>query len=542
LTLQRLSLVFLLLFTALVLAQKPKNIDVEYAQFSDINQTEIPGAFLLTGKVRINHDGIIITCNKAYYFKEENYAKLFGDVQMVQGDTLFLNSQYAEYSGNEKKAYATGKPVLRSPDMTLTTDVINFDRNTQQAFYSTFGRIINKENILTSNSGRYYATEKKFQFLSTVTITNPTYIIKSDHVDYFNNSGHAYLFGPSTIASEKNFIYTEKGFYDSRKNTGHFLRKSYIQYEDRLIEGDSIFYDRNKEFASATRNVKITDTVNKGIVKGHYGEVYKLKDSLMMTGRAVAINLVENDSVYIHGKKLLVTGKKGNQIIRAYNNGRFYKTDLSGKCDSIHSSTKKALTQLIGRPVVWNGESQLTGDIIYLIGDNKTEKIDSLKVINNAFMISRDSLGTGHNQAKGLNMYGKFKDNKLDYIDLVKNTEAIYYVYDDSTLTGIEKKISSRINITFDENKIDVLTSYKNVESQMYPETKLPENARRLKGFNWRGDEIIRTKDDIFPPEEEEFDKKMQAESKADAEKENKPIIIRQETLNFDKKKKSSTK
>jgi lipopolysaccharide export system protein LptA len=362
-------------------------------------------------------------------------------------------------------------------------------------------------------------------------------VIKSNHVDYYNNSGHAYLFGPSTISSEKNFIYTEKGFYDSKKNTGHFLRKSFIRYEDRLIEGDSIFYNRNNEFASATRNVKITDTVNKGIVKGHYGEVYKLKDSLMMTGRAVAINLVQNDSIYIHGKKLLVTGKKGNQIIRAFKNGRFFKSDISGKCDSIHSSTKNALTQLIGRPVVWNGENQLTGDIIHLIGDNKNEKIDSLKVINNAFLISRDSLGTGYNQAKGLNMYGKFKDNKLDYIDLIKNTEAIYYVYDDSTLTGIEKKISSRINITFDENKINVLTSYTNVESQMYPETELPENARRLRGFNWRGDEIIRTKDDIFPPEEEALNEKMMKASKSDAEKENKPMEIRQETLNYDKKK-----
>jgi lipopolysaccharide export system protein LptA len=518
-------------------AQNNKKIYIEYSDFADRNQIEVPDAGLFIGNVRINHDGILITCNKAYYFAEENYAKLFGDVQMVQGDTLFLNSQYAEYSGNEKKAFATGKPVLRSPDMTLTTDTINFDRNTQQVFYNSFGRIINKENTLTSNSGRYYVSEKKFQFLSAVTIANPKYVIKSNHVDYYNNSGHAYLFGPSTITSEKNFIYTEKGFYDSKKNTGHFLRKSFIRYEDRLIEGDSIFYNRNNEFASATRNVKITDTVNKGIVKGHYGEVYKLKDSLMMTGRAVAINLVQNDSIYIHGKKLLVTGKKGNQIIRAFKNGRFFKSDISGKCDSIHSSTKNALTQLIGRPVVWNGENQLTGDIIHLIGDNKNEKIDSLKVINNAFLISRDSLGTGYNQAKGLNMYGKFKDNKLDYIDLIKNTEAIYYVYDDSTLTGIEKKISSRINITFDENKINVLTSYTNVESQMYPETELPENARRLRGFNWRGDEIIRTKDDIFPPEEEALNEKMMKASKSDAEKENKPMEIRQETLNYDKKK-----
>jgi lipopolysaccharide assembly outer membrane protein LptD (OstA) len=530
------TLLFLLSCIALF-AQQPTQINVEFSEFADRNQTEIPDGALLTGKVRINHDGVLITCNKAYYFEKENYAKLFGDVQMVQGDTLYLNSQYAEYSGNEKKAYATGKPVLRTPDMTLTTDTINFDRNSQQAFYNSFGRIVNKENTLTSNSGRYYANEKKFQFLSAVTIKNPKYVIKSNHVDYYNNSGHAYLFGPSTITSEKNFIYTEKGFYDSKRNIGHFLRKSYIQYEDRLIEGDSIFYNRNNEFASATRNVKITDTVNKGIVKGHYGEIYKLKDSLMMTGRAVAINLVDKDSIYIHGKKLLVTGKKGNQVIRAFNNGRFYKSDMSGKCDSIHSSTKNGLTQLIGRPVVWNGENQLTGDLIHLIGDNKTEKIDSLKVLMNAFMISRDSLGTGYNQAKGLNMYGKFKDNKLDYIDLIKNTEAIYYVYDDSTLTGIEKKISSRINITFDQNKIDVLTSYKNVESQMYPETELPENARRLRGFNWRGDEIIRTKDEIFPPEEDEYNEKMQKESKADAKKENKPMKIRAETLNYDKNK-----
>lgn len=529
--------ILIISFSSLLLAQTPKNIVVEFADDFDRNQQEIPDGTLLTGNVRISHDGAIITCNKAYFFEKENYAKLFGNVQIVQGDTLYLNSKYAEYSGNEKKAFATGSPVLRSPDMTLNTDTINFDRNSQQAFYNSFGRIVNKENTLTSNAGRYYATEKKFQFLSAVTITNPKYKIKSNHVDYYNNSGHAYLFGPSTITSEKNFIYTEKGFYDSKKNVGHFLRKSYIKYDDRLIEGDSIFYNRNSEFASATRNVKITDTINKGIVKGHYGEVYKLKDSLMMTGRAVAINLVENDSVYIHGKKLMVTGKKGNQIIRAFNNARFFKSDLSGKCDSIHSSTKTALTELIGRPVVWNGENQLTGDVIHLIGDNKTEKIDSLKVINNAFMISRDSLGTGYNQAKGLNMYGKFKDNKLDYIDLVKNTEAIYYVYDDSTLTGIEKKISSSINITFEDNKINVLTSYKNVESQMYPEKDLPENARRLRGFNWRGDEIIRTKEDIFPPEEEELDKKMQKDAEKDAATENTPMKIRKETLNYDKDK-----
>lgn len=519
-----------------VLAQKPKEIIIEHSDFADRNQIEIPDAALLSGNVRINHDGVIITCNKAYYFQKENYVKLFGDVQMVQGDTLYLNSKYAEYSGNAKQAFATGNPVMRSPEMTLTTDTINFDRNKQEAYYKNFGRIVNKENTLTSTSGRYYANQKKSQFLTTVVITNPKYTIKSDHLDYYHNSGHAYLFGPSTITSKENFIYTEKGFYNSKKNVGHFLRKSYIRYDDRLIEGDSLYYDRNIEFASATNNVKITDTINKGIIKGHYGEVYKQKDSMFVTKRAVAINLVENDSVYIHGKKLMITGKKGNQIIRAFNNARFYKTDMSGKCDSIHSSTKKALTQLIGKPIIWNGENQMTGDVIHIIGDNATEKVDSLKVLNNAFLVSKDSLGTGYNQAKGQNLYGKFKENKLDYVDLVKNTEVIYYVYDDLELTGIEKKISSAINITFEENKINTLTSFKNVDSDLYPEKELPENARKLRGFIWRGDEMIKTKDDIFPPEENELNDKIVKESKAEKAKENTPMEVRKETLEYDKK------
>ncbi|HEX8576735.1 MAG TPA: OstA-like protein [Flavobacterium sp.] len=519
-------------------SQNPKPIVVENAEHFDVNEIEIPGAALLTGSVRINHDGAIITCNKAYFFQKENYLKAFGNVQIVQGDTLFLNSNYAEYNGNVKQAYATGNPVLRSPDMNLTTDTINFDRIKQQAYYNSNGTIVNKENTLKSKSGRYYAANKKFQFLTAVTVTNPQYVMKSNHLDYYNNSGHAYLFGPSTITGKENFIYTEKGFYDSKRNVGHFLRKSYIRYKDRLIEGDSLYYDRKIEFASATNNVKITDTINKGIVKGHYAEVYRQKDSMFVTKRAVAINLVENDSLYIHGKVLMITGKPENRIIRAFNNARFYKIDLSGKCDSIHSSTKIALTQLIGRPVLWNAGNQMTGDVIHLIGNNQTEKLDSLKVLTNAFIISKDTLGTGYNQTKGINLYGKFRDNKLYEVDLVKNTEVIYYAYDKLLLQGIEKKVSSRINMTLENNQIRTLTSFTNVESETYPEKDLPENARKLRGFIWRGDEQIKSKEDIFPPEENELNDKIVKKSKVENAKENVPMKVRKETTDYDKNQK----
>ncbi|MFV8377923.1 OstA-like protein [Flavobacterium sp. LB3R33] len=528
----------LLFVTNLVLAQAPKKIIVENSDFADVNQVEVPDALLLMGNVRVNHDGVVMTCNKAYYFQKENYIKAFGNVQMVQGDTLFLNSKYAEYNGNVKKAYASGDAVMSSPDATLTTEIINFDRNIQEVFYDTPGTITNKDNTLKSNSGRYYVKQKKFQFLTAVTITNPTYVIKSNHLDYFSNSGHSYLFGPSTITSKANYIYTEKGFYDTKKNLAHFLNKSYIRYDDRVIKGDSLYYDRNREFASATRNVKITDSINRGIVKGHYAEVYKKLDSMYVTKRAVAVNFVENDSVYIHGKKLMVTGKEGNRIIRAFNNVRFFKTDMSGKCDSIHSSSKTALTKMIGNPILWNAENQITGDVMHLIGNNNTKKLDSLKVLNNTFIVSKDTIGTGYNQVKGQNLYGKFEEGKLHDVDIVKNAEVIYYMRNEAQeLIGINKNVSSKINLILEKNEIETITFFQQVDGEIYPEKELPENARKLRGLVWRGEERIKSKDDIFPPEENEDNDKIAKAAEAAEAKEDIPMKIRKETLNYDKKK-----
>lgn len=534
----RFVFIILLFSTATLWSQDNKPIRIENSDFLDISEKEVPGAIVLTGNVIIVHEGVRMTCNKAYHFTKSNFVKIFGNVNMVQGDTLFMNSKYAEYNGNTKFAYATGDVVMRDPKMTLATDTINFDRNSQQAYYNSKGTIQDPENTLVSNSGKYYLNEKKFQFLDAVTVTNPRQTIKTNHLDYYTNSGHAYVFGPSTITSASNTIYTTKGFYDTKKDEGKLQKGSKITYKDRLIEGDDIYYDRKLDFARAKNNVKVTDTINHFVIKGHYAEVYKQKDSMFITKKAVAITLFEKDSVYFHAKKLLVTGKPENRIIRGSNNARFFKKDMSGKCDSIHYNQKVGLTQMIGKPILWNGKNQMTGDVMHLISDAKTEKIDSLKVLNNAFIISKDTIGDGFNQVKGQNLFGKFKDNKLHEVDVVKNTEVIFYMRNEKNeLIGINKNVSSKINMILEGNTIETITFFTNVDGIIYPEEELPENARKLKGFIWRGDEQILTKEAIFPKEELELDAKAQKESAVKSKDIGIPMEPSKETLEYDKPK-----
>ena len=155
-------------------SQKNSKINIEHADFFDINQTEIPDALLLRGNVRVSHDGVVFTCNKAYFFQKENYIKAFGNVQLVQGDTLYLNSKYAEYNGNMKQAFATGNAIMHSPESTLVTDTINFNRNTQEVYYNSLGTITNKENTLKSKSGKYLALHKSAPIGTLIQVKNET--------------------------------------------------------------------------------------------------------------------------------------------------------------------------------------------------------------------------------------------------------------------------------------------------------------------------------------------------------------------------------
>ncbi|MFD2585718.1 OstA-like protein [Croceitalea marina] len=483
---------------------KGRQINIVYGANFTKDEEKFPGASIFSKdderQVQFEHQGADLWCDIAIFYSKENRLKAIGNVRMQQGDSIEMNSGKMDYNGDTKLAKAWEKVDLADGQMTLTTDTLYFNREKQESYYRSGGKVVDSVNVLTSIIGTYFTELKKVQFRKNVHIDNPEYTIDSEQLDYYRVSKNAYMYGPSTIVGDEYTIYCERGFYDTKIEQGYGVKNTTINYSNRIIEGDSVYFDKVTSFASATNNIIVTDTINKGIIRAHYAEIFKEKDSVFATKRAVAINLVEQDSIYIHGDTLMVTGKPEERILRAFRNAKFYKTDLSGKCDSIHSEQKTGITQLITDPILWNVDNQMTGDSIHLISDLETEKLDSLKVINNAFIIALDTISkTGYNQAKGKDLFGKFIDNSLEVIDLVKNTEVIYYMYnDDQELIGIDKTICSKIRMHMKNNDIDELIFYVNPDGDIFPEKDLPVDSRKLKGFIWRGEERILNKEAIF--------------------------------------------
>lgn len=491
-------LYILILFSAQNLFAQNKRIEILPSKNQSYrDQANFPGATILVGEVKMKHEGAILTCQKAYFYDKQNFFKAIGQVRVNQGDTIIQTSDYLDYDGNLQLSKSWGNVVLKDPSMTLTTDTLNFDRSKQVLFYNTPGTIVDDKNTLKSRSGKYELEDKRFTAQTKVSITNPQDTVYSDRLVYYPDFALAYLFGPSHIYTEDSYVYTEKGFYDSNNKVSHLVQNARIHYNDRIIQGDSLYYDQKIEFASATGNIKVTDTINNMVTKGGYAEVYQALDSMFITKRAVNISELEKDSLYIHGDTMLVTGPSEDRIIKAYHYVKFFKTDLRGKCDSLVSIEKTGVTKMYLDPIVWAQENQITGDSIFMLSNVETEQLDSLKIMNNAFMASKDSVG--YNQIRGKFMLGKFIDNNLYSMLVNGNAEVINYARDENDeLVGITRKQASNIKFYFKDNTVSKINFITQPDGKTYPFSKFPENEATLKGFIWREDEMPKVISDIF--------------------------------------------
>lgn len=514
----------------LTLAQESKIIEIRQAGGSTQDQERYPGANILfksdEKRVQLFHEGALIESDQAYFYSKQNYFKAIGNVVFTQGDSLRMTCKTIEYDGGTKMAYAEGKVYLERPDMTLKTEQLNLDRINEKAFYNTPGVIVDSTSTLTSNQGQYFMDQKKYRFISEVTINNPEYKVNSQQLDYFTESNQAYLYGDSKIEGEAYTILCERGFYDMNREKGIFKQNATLYYDNKIIRGDSLYFESERNYAAATKNISIVDTLNNSIITGNYGEIFKEKDSAIITRRAMAVNIIDQDSLFIHADTLVATGPEEKRILRAYYDVRILKSDLRGRSDSLYLDEVVGLTKLLKKPltkqqeqvfteknyhennpVLWFDESQMTGDEIQLLSDTKTNKLDSLKIDGRVFIIEKDSLSeNGYQQIKGGLLRGAFKESKLDNIVITKNTEMVYYLYNDEDLQliGIDKTTCSALKMEFLEGQIDEITFLVSPNGNVYPEDELPLNERTLKGFTWRIVERPETIEDLFDENDQE--------------------------------------
>lgn len=454
---------------------------------------------VLLGDAVFIHGSTIMYCDSAYFYTSTNQIKAFSKVRIKMSDTLNIYGDSLRYDGNTKVAEIFNRVKMIDNQSILTCDYLNYSRVSGIASYYTGGKIVNKENVLTSKIGHYFTNVKEFFFKNDVVLVNPKYTINSDTMMYNTKSEIAYFYGPTHIVSKENTIYCENGWYNTHTDISQFSKNAWLQTENQHLDGDSLYYDRKIKFGRAFNNVTLVDSAQNIIIKANYIENSELFHKSMSTDSVLAIFVDKGDSLFLHADTIRAKYDTANniEIIRAYHKVKFFRIDLQGRCDSVSFIMKDSLMCMYYDPVIWTDENQLTADTIHLYTGK--EEMKEMYLLNNAFIVSQSDTNQ-FDQVKAKNMHAFFSKNQLYKVAAKGNAETIYYMKEEGSedLLGINKAISSDLLMFIKDKKMHTITFIKSPEGTLYPVKELPDAERLLKNFKWRIHQRPKEKMDVF--------------------------------------------
>ena len=130
-SLKNFVITLIFIFSIGIYSQEKTIITIEKAEFFEKNEEKFPGASILSkgdnSRVTISHDGAILKCDEAFFYEKKNFIEAYGNVSLNQGDTLSLDSNYLEYNGDTKLAFAKGDVVLNEIESKLKDIYSNLD-------------------------------------------------------------------------------------------------------------------------------------------------------------------------------------------------------------------------------------------------------------------------------------------------------------------------------------------------------------------------------------------------------------------------------
>ena len=456
-----------------------------------------PDAQILNGDVCFRHDSSYMYCDSAYFFEQTNSLEAFSNVRMEQGDTLFVYGDYLFYDGNTQVAYLRENVRMENGQVTLFTDSLNYERIPNIGYYFEGGLIVDSLNQLSSFYGQYSPETKLAVFNDSVQVENPDFTLYSDTLHYDTESKVATILGPSVIVSDSGTIHTSRGWYDTVNNTSLLLDQSQVESGEKILIGDSIFYNRDTGMGEVYGNMSLIDTAQHVTLQGEYGYYNEQTGYAFATDSARFLEYSQGDTLFLHADTLqMVTVASVYREIKAYYGVRFYRIDMQGVCDSMQFNTRDSVLYMYTEPVLWNEQYQLYGDTIAIYMNDST--IEYAHVIQFAFAAQHvDS--SYYNQLKGNDLKAYFEGQAVHQIDVAGNAESIFYPLEkDGAKVGMNETKSGFLTIWVKDNKLDKLKIWPSPVGSMTPIPDLKPDQKMLKDFYWFDYLRPKNRDDIY--------------------------------------------
>lgn len=480
----------------------------------------------IAGNVILKEGLTTFTCDSAIINRRTNILQAYGNIHINQNDSIHTYAQYLKYIGQERVAFLQNSVKMTDKKGTLFTNDFEYNLATGIGKYTRGGKVVNGSTVLTSDDGVYYADTKDVYFKNSVHLTDPKYDIKNDSLLY-NTQTQIATFISETYIKSKNGgdIYTREGTYDLKNGKAFFGKRTIIKDSTRTYVSDNSAYDEKNGIAQLEGNAIIKDSVNGYTILGNQIFLNKNNNSFLATRKPVLIFKGEgNDSTFIAADTLFSGIEKRDSLLladsllidtlkstktvntgsdsairyfQAFHNVRIFNDSLQSVCDSLYYSSLDSTFKLFNKPVIFSNNSQITGDTIFLFTKNR--KVERLYAFYNSMVINKADEQM-YNQIGGRSLNGFFKDGVLDYVRTKGSpAESIFYPQDkDSAYIGMNRSKGDVIDIYFVDKAVNKVKFINDVDGTLYPLRQIPDDQKKLKGFNWQDERRPKSRFELF--------------------------------------------
>ncbi len=350
---------------------------------------------------------------------------------------MTIKTPHGYYFGNLEKTKSTSGVYLDDKKVILTADSGEYYFNEDRAFFQSKVKLYDTTTTLTSNQLTYYQQQNRAVAVGDVLIFDGENQIYADTLEHFRNSKITFAFSNVRLINLKN----------NSEIFGQHL-EDYRQKGYSLIDREPLFIQVDTTFAA---NDDGTETVQL--------DTLFIKSRIMEAFRDSSERFFAIDSVKILKEKFASV----NDLTIFY---RDEERIVTSKINSVSA-----------QPVLWNEDSQLTGDSITIyLKDNKIKQLD---VDGSSFMLSQnENYLNRYDQTSSAQIKLFFNQGKIFRAEFYGNVFSIYYMYDGETANGLTKSNSASTTVIFENNEVAEVKLYKDPASEYYPEKQVTGNEK----------------------------------------------------------------
>lgn len=422
----------------------------------------------------IDQDDIDIYCESGLYRLENDRGVLSNNVQVKSGEQI-ITSEILDIKGANHTYTFLVNPLIQDKESTARGDTIIFYDEEGLIELRSNASYVSKSEDMSAPLIRYNKNTETYSTVGRAKVISGENIIQANEITSEEDEVTRLLGDVSILDIESDIsIISDEGIKTAHETklfskVGQPLLTYNMSSSSLKLRADTLF-STEITTASPIDTTLIEDKV----------------DSLSLTVDSLAI-----DTIDISGERNeeeIPEEGQSDQLVKkqfyATNKVKFRAGDTYGASEHFVFNQQDSILVLTKRPILWSDSTQMSGDTIKIF--LKNNEVYKISLINNAFIISPDSLGM-LNQIRGINIDNFIIDEELSSSFVQGNAELFYMVAEGDSYSGINLTKSDKMTFFFEEAAITEIQMLGQPESNMYEyQEGMSLDSYYLEGFEWR--------------------------------------------------------